>query len=128
MSQPETPFQCPGESHPISRAVHLARLAGFYPACLNCPSRDDVSLVSERKSRQFEEVRRRLDEDMPFRRFFEQETTEIPAFFVERIKRDLGPLWDWLPEGAIYHDAYAYLKSEGVVEPSIIEPGIIEPV
>jgi hypothetical protein len=24
----------------------------------------------------------------------------------------LGPLWEWLPAGALHHDPYAYLKSE----------------
>ena len=55
------------------------------------------------KIKYFKEVRRRLNEDVPFRRFFEQETTEIPPFFVHRIKQALGPLWTWLPEGALYH-------------------------
>ena len=72
------------------------------------------------KIRFFEEVRRRLDEDVQFRKFFEQETTEVPPFFIDIIKRDLGPLWEWLPEGAIYHDPYTYLKTEGLVEPNII--------
>lgn len=34
-------YICPGESHPISRAVHLSRLASYYPACRECPFRDD---------------------------------------------------------------------------------------
>ena len=72
------------------------------------------------ETRYYKEVRRRLDEDLPFRRFFEQETTEIPSFFMNIMKRDLGPLWDWLPEGALYHDPYTYLKTEGLVEPDII--------
>ncbi len=52
-----------------------------------------------------------LKTDKGFRDFFEQETTEIPEFFVEWLKRDLGPLWEWLPKGALYHDPNAYLKS-----------------
>ncbi len=60
----------------------------------------------------YREVRRRLDEDRPFRAYFERETTELPQFFIDRIKNDLGPMWDWLPEGAIYHDPNAYLKAE----------------
>ncbi|MFQ5583301.1 MAG: hypothetical protein ACE5GL_02560, partial [Calditrichia bacterium] len=58
------------------------------------------------------EIRRRLDEDAHFRAYFEQETAELPQFYIERIRNDLGNLWEWLPEGAIYHDPYAYLKSE----------------
>lgn len=61
--------------------------------------------------RYFTEMRRRLDTDRPLRRFFEQETTEIPPFIESRIRRDLGKFWDWLPEGALRHDANAYLNS-----------------
>jgi radical SAM family protein len=57
------------------------------------------------------EVRRRLDTDRPFRRYFEQETTELPQFYVDLARKDLGPLWEWLPEGAMDHDPNAYLKS-----------------
>ncbi|HMB92920.1 MAG TPA: radical SAM protein [Rhodothermales bacterium] len=69
------------------------------------------------KIKYFKDVRRRLNEDRAFRRFFEQETTEIPPYFVNQIQRDLGPMWDWLPEGALHHDPYAYLKSPAGVKP-----------
>src|SRR5262249_54983632 len=45
--------------------------------------------------------------------YFEQETTELPRFYVELVRQDLGRLWDWLPEGALFHDPYAYLKCQG---------------
>jgi hypothetical protein len=61
--------------------------------------------------RYFKEIRRRLDSDPPFRRFFEQETTEIPEFFVNRVRQQLGPFWTWLPEGALQHDPNAYLAA-----------------
>ena len=64
----------------------------------------------------YEEVRRRLDIDRQFRRFFEQETSELPQFYVDRIRKELGLLWGWLPKGALYHDPKAYLRSE--TEPS----------
>src|SRR5256884_1936930 len=65
------------------------------------------------------ELRRRLDADAPLRRYFDQETTELPEFYVERVRQDLGPLWQWLPEGALYQDHHAYLKSE---EPRPLQP------
>ncbi|QDU37094.1 Phosphomannomutase/phosphoglucomutase [Maioricimonas rarisocia] len=37
-----TEYRCPGESYPISRAVHLSRLAAYYPKCRRCPHRDDI--------------------------------------------------------------------------------------
>lgn len=60
----------------------------------------------------YSEIRRRLDSDMQVRSFFEQETTEVPEFYIDRIRKDLGPMWDWLPRGAMYHDPNAYLASE----------------
>jgi hypothetical protein len=64
--------------------------------------------------RYYTEVRRRLDEDRHFRSYFEGETTELPAFFRERVQRDLGPMWRWLPEGALEHNPTAYLESQAV--------------
>ena len=36
----------------------------------------------------------------------------MPAFYTERMRRDLGPLWESLPAGALEHDANAYLKAQ----------------
>ena len=58
------------------------------------------------------EIRHRLDTDPQFLPYFEQETTELPQFYLDRIRKDMGSLWEWLPEGALYHDPNAYLKSE----------------
>lgn len=71
-------------------------------------------LSSERFGRvaYFAEMRRRLERDRPFRQFFEQETTEVPQYFIDKIRRDLGQFWEWLPEGAVYHDPNAYLLSK----------------
>ena len=76
--------------------------------------------------RYFQQVRRQLDQDRSFRDFFEQESSEIPQFFVEAIRKDLGPLWEWLPKGALNHDPNSYLKTP-VLMPATIggasEPG-----
>ena len=66
-------------------------------------------------------LRDRVD-DPQVRRYFEGETQELPRFYIDPIRKDLGWLWDWLPEGAIYHDPYAYLKSfdgKAQTEPAI---------
>ena len=56
-------------------------------------------------------ILKHLNSDTKFRAYFEQETNELPRFYSEIIKNELGPLWHWLPEGAIKHDQNAYLKS-----------------
>ena len=57
-------------------------------------------------------IREMLESDIPVRRYFEGETKELPQFYVNRIRKDLGPLWDYLPEGALIHDENAYLNSQ----------------
>jgi hypothetical protein len=57
-------------------------------------------------------IRRRLDEDPQFLPYFEQETTQLPRFYWDLVRKDLGHLWEWLPEGALDHDPNAYSKSE----------------
>jgi hypothetical protein len=56
-------------------------------------------------------VRRLLDEDRAFRAYFERDSDTLPQFYVRRVERELGPLWKFLPQGALYHDPQAYLKA-----------------
>jgi hypothetical protein len=58
------------------------------------------------------DVRRRLDKDPQLLAYFEQESTEIPRYYLDLVRKDLGLLWEWLPEGGLDHDPNAYSKSE----------------
>ena len=62
--------------------------------------------------RYYTALRQRLDADSQFRDYFEQQTHELPRFFADLVQKDLGPLWKWLPKGALYHDQNAYLNAE----------------
>jgi len=57
------------------------------------------------------EVRRRLDTDLKLRRYFDQESTALPEFYEDQVRKDLGPLWSWLPAGALYHDPNGWLRT-----------------
>ena len=56
-------------------------------------------------------MRERLKTDPELVRYLNGETTELPEIYTEPVQRDLGWLWEWLPEGALYHDPHAYLQS-----------------
>ncbi len=43
----EPQYVCPGESHAISRAVHLSRLAAFYPKCRECSHRQETGQLPQ---------------------------------------------------------------------------------
>jgi hypothetical protein len=78
------------------------------------------------RNKYYTKLRQRLDTDAQFRDYFEQQTNELPQFFVDLIRKDLGPLWNWLPKGALYHDPNAYLKSE--IDNSLKTPSISTPL
>jgi hypothetical protein len=105
---------------------------GVFPRGMNALRA--VSTEGFGRLRYYREIRRRLDADRQFRPYFEQETTELPQFYVDLVRKDLGRLWDWLPEGGLFHDPYAYLKcqdcrldtSEGIVPPVGVNGPVIE--
>jgi phosphomannomutase len=49
-------FLCPGEKHPISRAMHLARMAEFYEGCRNCEFRNETGTLSEKMVKRLKEA------------------------------------------------------------------------
>ena len=61
--------------------------------------------------RHYSTVRNLLDSDMGMRRYFEGETNELPLFFRDWVRRDLGPLWEHLPAEALMHNPLAYMES-----------------
>ncbi|HMA28544.1 MAG TPA: radical SAM protein [Thermoanaerobaculia bacterium] len=58
-------------------------------------------------------LRRQMDADPEVLRFFEGGRVDLPGFFERRVRRDLGPLWEWLPAGALTHDPNEWLAASG---------------
>ena len=71
-----------------------------------------VSTEGFGRARYHREIRHRLDTDPQFQPYFEQESSVLPEFYRNMVRQDLGPLMEWLPEDALYHDPNAYLQSE----------------
>ncbi len=66
-----------------------------------------------------------LHNDRSLRRFLDGVTRELPSFYVDRISRGLGPLWDALPRSALLHDENAYLHSTPAhdnLKPALVLP------
>jgi hypothetical protein len=61
----------------------------------------------------YSKLRDRIATDRGFRDYFEGETDRLPDFYRDRVKGELGPLWDFLPDGALHHDPHAYLHANG---------------
>jgi len=54
-------YVCPGEQHPISRSVHLSRLAAFYPGCRDCPFRSDTGQLPKQTVERLQSTERRVE-------------------------------------------------------------------
>lgn len=59
-------YRCPGQGYPISRSVHLGRLARFYPGCRGCPHRKDTGALPAKRAEQLFETRAPVAEQPPF--------------------------------------------------------------
>jgi hypothetical protein len=82
----------------------------FIPRWLNLVRA--VSSEGYGRYRYYSQIHQLLLSDKGFRSYFEGGTEVLPPFYENRIKHDLGFLWESLPEGGVHHDAYAYLKSQ----------------
>jgi hypothetical protein len=93
------------------RAIFRRLLAtkAFIPRWLNVVRA--VSSEGYGRLRYYGQVREQLLTNRKLRDYFEQESDILPQFYLDQIRRDLGPMWNSLPEGAIYHDPYAYRKT-----------------
>jgi hypothetical protein len=101
---------------PRSLGRRLAANEGFLTRSLNLVRA--MSSEGFGRIRYDTQIRGLLDSDVSVRNFFEGESREVPAFYSRRVRRDLGPLWDALPAGALEHDPYAYLKEHSQVTPT----------
>jgi hypothetical protein len=72
-----------------------------------------ISNEGSGRLRYYTEIRGLLDTDPQMQRYFQGDTNEIPQFYLNKLRRHLGPFHQHLPEGALYHDPNAYLKSVG---------------
>lgn len=68
--------------------------------------------------RHFRQVRQAIASDRAVRRYLDGESRDLPSFYVDKIRNDLGAMWPLLPKSAIHHDPYAYLKKAGSAAPA----------
>src|SRR5262249_28583973 len=71
-----------------------------------------VSTEGFGRHKYYREIWKRLHPTRKFRPYFEQQTPKLPRFFLNLMRKELGPLWHWLPAEALHHNSHAYLKSE----------------
>ncbi len=103
-------------SYACSNSMKLKRLRAngiSIPGALNLVRA--MSTEGAGRIKYYSKVRSQLDSDMGFRAYFEQESSNLPDFYLSHMKRDLSTFWEWLPKNAVHHDPYAYLHSEAKI-------------
>ena len=95
------------DAHSATRIVRRFRATtGFHTRWFSA-----LRAATSKKARYYYGLHDRLRSGGPLRAFLDGETETIPTFFTDTIRRDLGPFWSLLPQGALRHDHLAYLAS-----------------
>lgn len=68
--------------------------------------------------RYYKTIRGLLDTEPSVRRFMEGESDRLPEFYRARVKMELGPMYELLPDQALHHDHLAFLKTTAMPEVS----------
>lgn len=107
-----------GDAHSPARiAARFRAASGLLPRSFGV-----LRSVSNNKPKYYRRMAEALQPGGALRSFFDGESETIPALFTDTIKKDLGPLWAELPEGALAHDHLAYSKSAAAKAVSFPEP------
>lgn len=107
---------------PRAIARRFAATGGAIPRWMNVVRA--MSSEGWGRARYHRTIRRLLDTDRDVRGFLEGETGQLPAFYADRVARELGDLHRYLPAGAMMHDPNAYLKSvESGAPVAQLQPG-----
>jgi hypothetical protein len=57
------------------------------------------------KIRSLSAILKNLQREPEFRSFVKRETNKIPQFMIETVRKDLGPLWEWLPNKSLSYSS-----------------------
>lgn len=102
-------------------ARRLGGTAEFIPKWMNVVR--GVSSEGWGRIKYHTQVRQLLDHDRSVQAYLDGASTVLPEFYRARIARELGPFYQWLPEGALEHDPNAYMKSSDSLVPLVARPG-----
>ncbi len=71
----------------------------------------------------YRRVRQALAADPAMLPYLKGRSRELPSFYTDRLKADLGPYWAMLPPEAVHHDPYAFLKkTQAAAAATVVEP------
>lgn len=71
-----------------------------------------LSIGGQGKIRKLSAMINYLKENEDFRSFVTRTTDRAPDFMIQKVKKDLGIMWDWLPNKSLSYDFKLYSKYE----------------
>jgi hypothetical protein len=57
------------------------------------------------KIRSLSSILENLQKEPEFQTFVKKETNKVPQFMIETVRKDLGPLWEWLPNKSLSYSS-----------------------
>ena len=94
------------------KAIYRRFMATPYPTSKWMNFMRAISSEVYGRIRFFKKVRKNLVEDVAFRKYFEGETQQLPAFYTDILQKDLVIWWQWLQQGDLEHNPNAYLDKK----------------
>lgn len=73
-----------------------------------------LTIGGQGKIRYLSSLIKNLYKDPDFQSFVRKERIHVPRFMIEIVKRDLGPLWQWLPDKSLSYDPYILSSTKNV--------------
>lgn len=75
-----------------------------------------LTIGGQGKIRSLTRMLEQLRREPEFRSLVTRASNRVPAFMVDQVRRDLGPLWDWLPAKSLSYTVNVLSAGRGVTE------------
>ena len=71
---------------------------------------------------------KKLRRQPDFRSFMEKETDQIPVSMIDQVKKDLGPMWEWLPDKTLSQKPNMLLQKKILIPTTLLgDSGTLNP-
>ena len=71
------------------------------------------------KARFLSNMLNKLPRDLDFQNFVRKETNRVPEYFIDNVRKDLGPMWNWLPNKSLSYNPNILSKQESFLSQSV---------
>jgi len=93
-----------------SRAIHRRFRANHMGTAKWLTLLLSLTIGGRGKSQRLSSLRDNYRRNPDFQSFVNKETNCVPAFIIDRVRKDLGPMWHWLPDKTLSYDPRVFTR------------------